>query len=245
MRFFFLLSSLLLLQLTVLAQFNDSTFYHAFASATGILNKTNQRSSYVLNTVARFGMSKKQLAMNLASAWIYGEQGSVKSNDDFSSTLDFNFFFREKGRVYIWGLGTFDKSFALKIDHRYQVGSGVGVNVVEHEHVFLNISNGVLYERSELDRVDDVGRFSYDVFRNSLRFRLRITYRDHVTFDQIHFWQPSLSDRNDYVIRSNTTLGLRFHKWLSVTSALVYNKLSLSGRENLLLTFGVTFDRFF
>jgi hypothetical protein len=73
-----------------LAQFNDTTHYYTNFASSGAINKTNQTSTYLLNNTFKFGIKKKTFAMNFNNNWIYGKADHVISNNDFTTSLDFN-----------------------------------------------------------------------------------------------------------------------------------------------------------
>jgi len=239
------LSCILLIALagTLRAQFNDSTSYYTNFTSTGLINKTNEGSSYLLNNTLKFSVSKKKISLNATGSWIYGKQLTVLSNNDFSSALDFNFYV--KPDFYFWGLGTFDKSYSLKINERFQTGAGVGYVIINQKNALVNLSDGIIYERGDLTVSDILGRTNYETFRNSFRLKFRVSFKDRFIIDGINFWQPSLSEKEDYILKSTTNLSIKLQKWLSLTSSLTYNKFNISQRENLLWTFGVTFEKYF
>jgi hypothetical protein len=69
--------------------------------------------------------------------------------------------------------------------------------------------------------------------------------REIITLDGSDFLQHSLDDGSDYIIKSNTNLSVKLLKWLSVTASVTYNKLNATRRENLLVNYGLTFERYF
>ena len=226
------------------AQFNDSTSYYTNYSSTGIINRTNEGSSFALNNSLRFSVSKKNVSLNSSNSWIYGKQFNVLTNNDFSSALDFNVY-ATLPNFYYWGLATYDKSYSLKINNRFQTGAGVGYMIVNNTKIMVNISDGILYETGDLTVADLLGRTEYETFRNSFRLKFRLSFKDKVILDGTDFWQPSLSNKEDYILKSTTHLSIKLQKWLSFTSALTYNKFNLNQRENLQLTFGLTFEKYF
>ncbi len=241
-RFFGLL--LIVCSQSALAQFNDSTSYYANYTSTGIINRTNEGSSFALNNSLRFSVSKKNISLNSASSWVYGKQLDVLTNNDFSSALDFNVY-ATFPNFYYWGIGTYDKSYSLKINNRYQTGAGIGYMIVNNTKIMMNVSDGILYEAGELSIPDLLGRTEYETFRNSFRLKFRLSFKDKVILDGSDFWQPSLSDKQDYILKSTTHLSIKLQKWLSFTSSLTYNRFNLSQRENLLWTFGLSFEKYF
>jgi len=234
----------ILLSSPALAQFNDTINYYANYTSTGVINKTNDGSSYVLNNNAKFSLAKKHMSFNMNTGWIYGEQLGVQTNNDVLSTVDANLYKTFK-HFYYWGLSAFEKSYSLKINRRYQGGLGVGYNLLDRKNAVFIVSDGILYEKSSLTQNDELGRRDYETFRNSFRIKFRFVFRERVTLDGFDFLQHSLSEKSDYIIKSNTNLSIKIQKWLSFTASLTYNKLNLTRSENLLFTYGLTFEKYF
>jgi hypothetical protein len=226
------------------AQFNDTTNYYLNFASTGIVNKTNDRNAFVLSNNFKFSLYKQNVSANITQGWVYGKQLGTLTNQDFSSALDFSLF-KTLEHFYYWGLGTYEKSFSLKINNRYQAGLGIGYNVIDRKNALLVISDGILYEKSDLHNNIESGSNEYETFRNSFRFKFRFLIKDMVTIEGTDFLQHSLSDKKDYIIRSNTNLSVKLLRWLSFTTSLTYNKLNRTGRENLLINFGLTMERYF
>lgn len=228
---------------TVRAQFNDSINHYIYVASTGTFSKTNDLNSYVLSNNVKFSISKKKLSFHTANTWVYGEQSDVRSNNDFSSLVEFDFLKKQK-RLYYWGNGTFDKSFSLKIDYRYQAGAGIGVNIAQTPKLVLNVTEGLIYETGNLIHAE-LGERDYDVWRNSARFKYRWVMKDFIILDGFVLYQPSISTKNDMIFKTSTTLSLKVRKWLSLSSALTYNEITLTNRRNLIVTYGVVMERFF
>lgn len=233
-----------MIHITCIAQFNDTTNYYFNYASTGTINKTNDGNSYVLNNALRFTLYKKNFSINTFNSWIYGKQQHQLANNDFSSTLDFDLFKTDR-HIYYWGLVNYEKSYSLKIDHRLQTGLGIGYYVIDRKNFVFQVSDGILYEKNDLENAEGLTNTGYETYRNSLRLKFRIVYDDIITLENIDFLQHSLTDRKDYIIKSTTTLSVKLVKWLSVTLALNYNKLNVTHRENLLLNYGLTVSRYF
>lgn len=226
------------------AQFNDSVFHYVRYAATGIVNKTNDANSFVLSNNLRYGLKKKTTSLNSNTSWIYGQQKSTLTNNDFASTLDFNIFRSDSAKLYYWGLLNFDKSYSLKINHRLQTGLGLAYNFVDNNKFFFNLSDGILYETSNLKLTDSTND-TYNTFRNSFRVRYRLTIKEIIVLDGMNFLQNSLKDGDDYIIKSVNTLTIKLRKWLGLSTSLTYNRINRTGRENLLFTFGLTAETYF
>jgi hypothetical protein len=225
--------------LTAFGQYNDSTFYRINVTSTGSINKTNDGRSYLLNNKLNFGVKRKDVVLNASNSFVYGIQNSTLTNRDFSSALTFNLY-KTLPNFYYWGLLNYNTAYSLKINNQFLGGLGVAYNFFDSKNSYLNLSDGILYDKSNL-----LANLNYNTFRNSLRLSFRFSFNDVVIVDGSNFLQSSLSNGNDYIIRSNTSISFKLRKWISLTTALNYNRMNITQRENLLLTYGVTIDKFF
>jgi hypothetical protein len=230
--------------ISVNAQFNDSVHHYIRYAVTGIINKTDDTRSYLLSNALRYNLRKRNKSLNFNGSHVFGQQNRTTTNNDFSSTLDFNLAPKDSSKLYYWGLLNYDKSFSLKINGRVQTGLGLAYNFVDNSSRFINISEGVLYEWSDLKTTDST-KLTNEIFRNSLRLRYRFSFNDVVILDGTNFLQNSLSNRHDYIIKSVNTISFKLRTWLSLTTAITYNKLNLTSRENLLITFGLIAESYF
>jgi hypothetical protein len=237
----FVLSVILIKPLS--AQFNDSTNHHIGYLASGTLNNANGKRFIILNNILKFSIRKKDLVLNSSNSWIYGRQEKNLINNDFSSALDFNVYKTWQHFNY-WGLGTYDRSYSLKIRNRFQLGIGVAYNIVEKEHFIFNVSDGIIYEQSNLIINDSTNRYN-QTLRNSFRIKYKLTWAGKFTLDGTHFLQNSLSAKTDYIINSNSSLFISIRKGINITGSVIYNRLNFTNRENLLTTFGISMERYF
>jgi hypothetical protein len=228
---------------TAWGQFSDSVHYYGKFSSAGSINTTQDGRSYLLNNSFKLGVSKKKIALNASGGWVYGEQDSVKTNNDFTSSMDFSLF-RAVRQIYYWGLANYDKSYSLKINDRFQGGAGIAYNILERKGAYLSLSDGILFEKSDLF-LEDTIRDVYHTFRNSFRLAYKFVIHDIVIIDGTHFLQNSLSHGSDVTIRSTSNLSILLRKWLSITATMTYNKLNRTGRENLLFNYGLTVEKYF
>ena len=227
----------------VAAQFNDSVFYHFNAVASGSLNRTNDVTNYLLNNALKFSARKKSVSANISNSWIYGQQQKTPANNDYTGTLDINLYKTFPG-FYYWGLGNYTTSLSLKINNQYQYGLGIAYSIFDTANIYLNVSDGIIYENSDII-VDDTSRQTYSTFRNSFRLSFRFVAWDVFIINGTGFLQNSLEYKNDYILRGNFAASLRLRRYLGITAAISYNKISRTGRENLLFTYGVTIDNYF
>jgi hypothetical protein len=240
----FFTTGLIFVSFILKGQFNDSTNYYIKYSATGVVNKTNDRDAFVLNNNLKLSLYKKNISVNTNAAWIYGEQQRIISNNDFSATLDFDLY-KTRKHIYYWGLVNYEKSLSLKINNRLQAGLGIGYYLIDREHAVLQISDGLLYETSDLYSQEGLAETKYETYRNSFRIKFRIIFKDVIALDGVDFLQHSLSESRDYIIRSHTNLSIKLYKWISLAVSVAYNKLNATRRENFLLNYGVTLEKYF
>ena len=239
MKHFLATSLLFFCVATAFGQFNDSTFYRFSVTSTGAINKTNDGRSYLLNNGLNFGIKKKDVVLNATNTFVYGNQNSTLTNRDFSSALNFNLY-KTLPNFYYWGLLNYNTSYSLKINNQFLGGLGVAYNFLDSKSSYLNVSNGILYDKSNL-----LTNLDYNTFRNSFRLAFRFSFNDLVVIDGNNFLQSSLSNGNDYIIKSSTSVSIRLRKWISFTTAFNYNRMNITQRENLLLTYGLTLDKYF
>lgn len=225
------------------AQFNDTTFYHTGYISSGSINKTKDGTAYLLNNGLKFNVKRKDISLNFNNSWVYGRQQGNLTNNDFSTTLDFNLYKTFK-RFNYWGLANYNTSYSLKINNQLLTGVGIAYSFVDTKTAYLNISDGILYDKSDLF-LNDTTREVYHTFRNSARLSFRFVITENLIVESSSFLQNSFDRGSDYIIRSNSSLSYKLNKWLSLTTVLAYNRQNRTQSENLLFTYGFTFDRFF
>jgi hypothetical protein len=232
-----------LLSLCSAAQFNDSLTHFARFSASGNINRTNTSTAYLLTNEARFSIKKPTTILNATAGWVYGKQGTILTNNDVVTTLDFNLY-NKSGNFYYWGLANYNTSLSLRINNQLQTGLGVAYNFVNTSATWINLSDGLLYETSSLALNGSVND-NYQTFRNSLRLSYRFILRDLVTISGSNFLQNSLSNGSDYVIRTNNSASIKLYKWLNFVTSVTYNQFRRTRSENLLFTYGLTAEKYF
>jgi hypothetical protein len=134
----------------------------------------------------------------------------------------------------------YNTSYSLKINNQLLAGGGVAYSVVDSKNAYLNFSDGVLYDQSDL-LINDI----YHTYRNSFRVNFHFSFHDVVVLDGSNFLQNSFDRGSDYIIKSTTTASFKIRKWISLTTALTYNKMNITNSQNLLLTYGLTIDKYF
>lgn len=238
-----LVISFFLLYQVSYCQFNDSVHHHFAFTSTGVYNRTKDQKSFVLNNAVTYGINQKRIAFNTGASWIYGIQNKQLSNNDFSAAATVDYL-KDVQRFYYWGLVNYDESYSLKINYRFQSGAGVGYTFVKRPNFDFEVSDGFLFETSDLtDPV--IGKDVYQTVRNSLRVKYRWSYNKKFSLEGTDFYQPSIASFDDYIIRLNNKLSVKLNKWLAVDAVMTYNKISRTNRENLLVTFGLTVENYY
>ncbi len=225
------------------AQFNDSVHYRFRYTATGSLNKTNGGNAYLLSNGVGFNLNKQKITSNTYANWVYGQQNKTLTNNDFSAITDIDFL-KKVHRLYFWSLLNYETSYSLKTKYLFQPGAGIGYVFLDSAGASLIVSDGILYEVANLTS-PTFGKEKYQTLRNSLRVKYHFVISNVVVLDGADYWQPSLSSFKDYIYKLNNTLSFRLRQWLNLTAAFSYNKISRTNSENLLLTFGITLDKYF
>lgn len=240
---YFSFLSLLLSGFAAKAQFSDTTNYHVIYNSTGSVNRARDGSSYLLNNSLRFEIKKKAIALNASNNWVYGRSNDALTNNDYSSTIDFNLY-KAIPHAYYWGLANYNTSYSLKINSQLLAGGGIAYSILDKPNTYLNISDGILYDLSDIN-TSDTTRELYHTYRNSLRLQFHFLINNLITIDSGSFLQNSLTRNNDYIIRSTFGLGFKLNNWLNLNGSLSYNKISRTQSENLLLTYGLRVEKYF
>ena len=236
---------LCMMQLAGFAQFSDTVHYYTNFSGTGNLNRTNTTgSSYLLNNSLTFQVSKKKFSINSMASYVYGKNPTAKTNDDFLGILNLDIL---KGvqKFYYWALTSYEKSFSLKLDKRFQAGAGVGYTFVNTDNANLEVSDGIMFETTDLSIPNAKGETSYQTIRNSLRVKYRFIIKEIFRFDGINFYQPSFSDGSDYILKLRASFSIKLYKWLNFTTSFNYNRQNITSTENLFLSYGLSMEKYF
>jgi hypothetical protein len=227
----------------------DTAHYHFAVASTGTLNNTNSFTSYVWNNAVKASMAKKSATVNVSGAYIYGQQGTLLTNKDLSTTADVDLY-KSLRHFYYWGLVTYTSSVSLMINHQFQAGPGLGYNLVDKKKATVVLSDGILYEKGDLydslyggPNGNVFQRDRYQAVRNSFRLLYHLVLQDRYTFDGTGFLQNAVNNWPDYYLKLNATVSVKLYKWLAFSVTGVYNKFTRTRSQSTLLTFGLTVQR--
>lgn len=224
------------------AQWSDSTNYFIKLSSTNSINRANDKSAFLFDNGLGLSIRKERVSLNWNNTWLYGQQDGTKSNNDFSTTFDANFY-RPGRKFFYWGLANYNSSFSLKIKNQLLAGAGIAYSFLDTETAYLNLSDGFLFDTSSI--LEDDLPVHYQTVRNSFRLAFRFVVYSRVTLQGNNFYQPSLTDGSDFNIRLNNDAFFALYKGLSLKAAITYNRVNRTGSENLLFTYGISFERYF
>lgn len=224
------------------AQFSDSVYNLISLTTNNSINKAGGRSAYLFNNGLRYSVQHKSVRLNFNNNWLYGRQDRSTTNNDFSSALDFNLY-KTFPNFYYWGLLNYNTSHSLRIRNQLLSGAGIAYNFFDDETAYLNLSNGLLYDASSIYVEDE--RVDYQTIRNSFRLSFRFLIRNLLLISGTNFAQHSLQDGQDYNIRLNNSIGFKLNQGLSLNGSVIYNRVNRTQSENLLFTYGLTFERYF
>jgi len=239
LSFIYLLTS----RYNAVAQFNDTTYYHVMFSPSGSINRTNDGTAYLSNNLLKFNIKKKDVVLNFTNTFVYGKQNKTLTNNDRSHQLDLDLF-KTFPHFFYWGLVNYNKSYSLKINSQLLAGAGIAYSFVDTKNAYINVSDGLLYDQSDLmlpGGVQDV----YHTYRNSVRLSLHFNINDLVVLNSVNFLQNSLDRGYDNIIRSTTDLSLKINKWLGLTTALNYARQNRTKSQSTLFTYGLAFEQYF
>ena|ERR1700742_649874 len=180
--------------------------------------------------------------MSLDNSYVYGKDNGVLTNNDYSAAFQINLY--QTRHFFYWALGNYNTSYSLKINSQALLGAGAAYSIVDNKKAYLNFSDGLVYDHSDLV-LPDSSRLNYSTVRNSFRLSFRFVIRKIITIDGTDFLQNSFSDGSDYIIRSTTNLSLKLTKWLDFTSSLTYNEQKRTEASNLIFTYGLKIDKYF
>lgn len=222
-----------------IAQEPDTADRH-FMNATlnGSMNRTADGLVYMSNNTFSYSYRQDMMVLNTRAQFVFGQSLGKVTNRDYTAGLDGNWYLRKDKKWYVWALGNGLSSYSLKINHQVQAGGGFAYNVWNSDKLWLNISDGLLFEQSEIIDAEG-GLLNYSTLRNSLRINFGFSFEKKFFFKTVSFWQPSLHIAGDYIINSHTEFRYQLFDWLQISTNLNYNKVSRTEKENLLFTYGV------
>jgi hypothetical protein len=235
---------LIAISMNIYAQQQSDTLYQYLnLTATGTYNETEINRSYLFSNSLNYSIKKKKIKSDLQSRWLFGKERQQLTNNDLYNSFNLNWYKFSPNFNY-WLLFNYNNIFSLKVNNQIQYGVGVAYDLVHQTNFNFNISDGLINEHSDIYLMDTL-RTVYQVLRNSLRLQLKINFGERFRFSSVSFLQSSLKNENDYILKEESTLSYMLKKWLSLTTRFTYDRINYIGREDLFITYGLTFERQF
>lgn len=226
----------------IAAQPNDSAKFHSLkANLGGTINRTAEGFAYLLQHNASYQYREARNAVNVRGQHIFGQSLGQVTNRDYNFGFDYNRFLNENRRWYVWFLGAYNSSYSLRVLSQWQAGAGIALNVIDRSDMWLNVSNGIIYEYSEIVDASEA-IINYNTPRNSLRINFGGKFQDRIEYKTLHFWQPSLRHANDFIFTSNSSISYQIWNGLRFQLSFIYNKVSKTAKENMVFTYGIAWS---
>ncbi len=223
----------------------DTLQYKLGLANTGILNHTRLTNAYTISNTVKFSVKGRKTELDAGANYTYGVTDNELVNNDVTANLSGNRYVFADRRYYIWAIGAYESSYSLGVASRTQAGAGVAWSPIDSPRAYVNFSEGVLVENSNIKQSDNT-TITQQTLRNSFRFRFRFASAENrVVFEGTNSIQNSFKDFNDYILRLNNSLTVKVYKGVGLTAAAAYNKVTATDRENLLLTLGFKVDYVF
>ncbi len=178
-------------------------------------------------------------AINISTnpRFTYGKQNRLLAERDTYVDLIVDVF--KKRKVYVFGLGTIERSNLRRIDWRRLAGAGIGFRLVQKERHDVSLTNAIIYESTEFEE-----RPTLTTVRNSTRLKGRHSFlEDRMRLTHITFVQPALNDLSN--LRWNTLISLEIplNRWISMRGSFEnsYESVVEATRRNndSRITFGI------
>ncbi len=231
------------------AQLNeaDTIKFQLRSSITGNYQQGNVAFLSVRGKLDFSFVPNKKWAIKSQNSSLYQAFFNRKAdNDVFSRNY---LYYNTQQRLYPFGIAYVSTNFRRKINLRYFTGGGITYKVLDTDKSDLKISASAVYENTKF--ADNVFNFStYNGMENIHVWRATLyfagwTYllQNRIRLYYDGFWQPALSDKNNY--RTQIDLGIEFPVWKGLSFNVFYTSLFenvvVSGikQDDKILTFGL------
>ena len=199
------------------AQINesDSLKIKASLSLTGLFQKGNVET-FIFRAKSDFSFKPtKNLVFKTQNSYVYQAFGGDKADEDI---LSLNFLYLNTDRkFYPLLLGFISTNFRREIDLRYLVGAGVTYQVFTKKDSWLKVALTTEYEntnfaRSSFNKIEYNDNQEINTHRATIWMNGKYTlFKKKMIFNHELFFQPSLSESNNF--RWQADLGLELPIW--------------------------------
>ncbi|QMU29312.1 DUF481 domain-containing protein [Adhaeribacter radiodurans] len=179
-------------------------------------------------------------AINISTnpRFTYGKQNRILAERDTYVDLFIDVF--KKRKVYVFGLGTIERSNLRGIDWRKLAGAGVGFRLFQNDRHNVSLTDAVIYESTNFEE-----RPTTSIVRNSMRLKGKHSFlNDRMRLTHISFYQPAINNFSN--VRWNTliTLELPINRWVSMRGSFENSYESVVDvtrkRNDTRFTFGIS-----
>ncbi|PSR52357.1 hypothetical protein AHMF7605_01875 [Adhaeribacter arboris] len=179
-------------------------------------------------------------AINISTnpRFTYGKQNRILAERDTYVDLFIDVF--KKRKVYVFGLGTIERSNLRGIDWRKLAGAGVGFRLFQNDRHTVSLTDAVIYESTNFEE-----RPTTTIVRNSTRLKGKHSFlNDRMRLTHITFYQPAINKLSN--VRWNTLISLELpiNRWVSMRGSFENSYESVveatRKRNDTRFTFGIS-----
>ncbi|QNF34204.1 DUF481 domain-containing protein [Adhaeribacter swui] len=168
----------------------------------------------------------------------YGTLNRVLAERDTYVDLFVDVF--KKRKVYVFGLGTIERSNLRGIDLRQLAGAGVGFRLIQNSRHDVSLTNAVIYESTNFEE-----RPTVTIIRNSARLKGKHSFlNDRIRINHITFYQPALNNFSNVRWSTLISLELPINRWVSMRGSFENSYESVvettRQRNDTRFTFGIS-----
>ena len=184
---------------------------------------------------------KKILDLSSNESYSYGRTNNLLAENDWY--LNFSGTYLHNGKPTILLFSSIEGSHLRFIDHRFQIGIGPSVNILDSISSHLNINDVLLYDNTEFYYNEN----HYSTIRNSTRIKgyHRLIKKKLLLIHET-FIQPSILDINNFRFKTNISMELPIDKHISLKFTIIesYDSIVYPSKKNndFQATFGIAFN---
>lgn len=156
---------------------------------------------------------------------LYSENNSNTSANKYDVELDYNHMLGEK--VYSYVGTNYIKDQLSDYDYRLNVGPGIGYKFIDDEIQTLDIQGGLDYA---FDKYNDNRKDEYIAPRTEIDYRYK--FDENIEFKQMLNYLISIEDSEKYFMSSETSMGVRMTKNLSLGVSYRIDYVNKTEKEN-------------
>lgn len=220
MKIKYLLYTFLLLPLSVIAQEQKTPWSfssnNSFAYFKGNVNKFDATT---FNEIDHIDSTAE---FSLGYQFLYGEQASNRYLLEHMASAYYDY--HPHKRLSPWTNATFLHNIYKGFDMRFNAAAGVKYRFVYSKTQDWSISTGILFDHLNYTTPTESNtpqRNTENIWRLSVRPKIKVQLSKTAKIKHVSFYQPQITDFNNFIAWSQTELSVKVIKHVSV-SALYY-----------------------